>query len=251
MDAPRVVVADLDGTLLGDDAALARFRSWLAPRRAEHRLIYASGRSLASVQGLVQAGSLPQPDAVISNVGVEIWDAAGRPWPGWSERFDGWQADRVREALRPLTWLEPQAEIFQSRLKASYHVRAMTSTHRSDIERTLGHAGLRATLVYSGGIYLDLLPPQAGKGVAARFLAREWAIPATDVLAFGDSGNDAELLTSGFRGTVVANALPELRDAVGDDVYWSPKAYADGVLDGIRFWSARAGSRVSAPRGRD
>ncbi len=251
MDAHRVVVADLDGTLLGDDPALARFRSWLAPRRAEHRLIYASGRSVASVQDLVHAGSLPQPDAVISDVGVEIWDPAGRPWPGWSGRFDGWQADRVREALRPLTWLEPQADIFQSRLKASYHVRAMTSTQRTDIERALGDAGLPATLVYSGGLYLDLLPPHAGKGAAASFLAREWVIPPTDVLAFGDSGNDAELLTSGFRGTVVANALPELRDAVGDDVYWSPEAYADGVLDGIRFWSACAGSSVLASRRRD
>jgi hydroxymethylpyrimidine pyrophosphatase-like HAD family hydrolase len=62
-------------------------------------------------------------------------------------------------------------------------------------------------------------------------------IQPADVLVFGDSGNDLELRGQGFRGTIVANALPELRDAVGRDVYHSPRPFADGVLDGIAYWS--------------
>ena len=56
------------------------------------------------------------------------------------------------------------------------------------------------------------------------------------MLVFGDSGNDLDLLSSGFSGTIVANALPELRQAVPADVYRSPFPFADGVLDGIRHW---------------
>jgi sucrose-6F-phosphate phosphohydrolase len=239
MGARRVLVTDLDGTLLGDDHALARFRDWFAPSRADHRLVYASGRHLESVRSLVDAGILPEPDAVISGVGVEIHDGSGRSWPGWTERFDGWDADGVRRALRPLTWLEPQADEFQSPLKASYEVTGLSAAERAAILQALRDAGIEATLVYSGDRFVDILPPCAGKGRAAGFLAEGWGISADHVLAFGDSGNDAELLTSGFRGTIVANALPELSRAVGSDVYRSPEPYADGVLDGIRYWSAR------------
>ena len=97
--------------------------------------------------------------------------------------------------------------------------------------------------MYSGGVDLDILPSAAGKGRAARFLAESWAIATDDVLAFGDSGNDAELLGSGFRGTAVANAFPELLAATDPDVYRSPKPFADGVLDGIRHWSHPAERR--------
>lgn len=235
----RILVSDLDGTLLGDDGALARFREWLGPRRADYRLVYASGRRLASVQEVIAHAPLPQPDAIISGVGTELHDAAGRPWPGWAERFDGWDADAVRNALQSFRWLEPQADERQSPLKASYDIRGLTASDRSEIRRALAEAGLEATIVYSGGLHLDVLPPCAGKGRGAHFLADRWAVPAHEVLAFGDSGNDMELLTTGFRGTIVANALPELRLVVGDDVYQSPESYADGVLDGMRFWSTR------------
>jgi sucrose-6F-phosphate phosphohydrolase len=237
--ARRLLVTDLDGTLLGDDLALERFRAWLGPRRDGHRLVYASGRRFASVDELVAGGVLPRPDAVISGVGTEIDDPAGRPWPGWSARFDGWDADRVRETLRSFSRLVLQADVFQSPLKASYDVPGLTVAESVAIRRALIGADLDATLVYSSELHLDILPSRAGKGQATRFLADGWAIETGDILAFGDSGNDAELLGSGFRGTIVANALPELVAAIDREVYRSPEPYADGVLDGIRFWSER------------
>jgi sucrose-6F-phosphate phosphohydrolase len=245
MDPGHLVVTDLDGTLLGDDAALDRFRRWHARARPGHRLVYASGRMPGSVRQLIADGILPPPDAVISGVGTEIHDVAGAAWPGWSERFDGWHADRVRDLLRPLRWIEPQDKAHQSARKASYDVPGLTPADRDTIHRVLAQGGMRAALVYSGGRYLDILPEEAGKGRAARFLARHWSIPDGDVLAFGDSGNDLELLGSGFRGTMVANALPELFLSAPADVYRSPATYADGVLDGIRFWTSAPGTRTA------
>lgn len=237
MGVRRILVTDLDGTLLGDEAALGRFRDWLASRRDGFRLVYASGRHDGSVRGLLDDG-VPAPDAVISGVGTEIHDPEGRPWPGWPHAFDGWDGERVREILGHLDRLAPQDAAFQTPLKASYDVEALTGDERAAIARLLAGAGLRASLVYSGDLHLDVVPADAGKGRAARFLAAAWDTPADRVLAFGDSGNDAELLSSGFRGTIVANALPELRSIVDDSVYRSPKGFADGVLDGISHWLA-------------
>jgi len=241
MGPRRVLVTDLDGTLVGDDGALERFRGWRAGPGGGYRLVYASGRRGPSVEALVAAAALPAPDAIVSGVGTEVLDAAGRPWPGWPGRLDGWDAERIRTALRPFRWLVAQPAATQSPLKVSYDARGLTDSDRAVIRRALADAGLAATLVYSGGLHLDLLPEGTGKGHAAAFLARAWGVAPGDVLAFGDSGNDAELLTAGFRGTLVANALPELREAVGDDVYRSPLPFADGILDGVRHWSERCG----------
>ncbi len=237
MDARRILVSDLDGTLLGDDGALGRFRAWLDERRDAYRVVYASGRRIESVLGLVDAGTLPAADAVISSVGTEVFDGIGGVWAGWGDAFEDWDAELVRETLRPLRWLEPQPDADQSPRKASYDVWGLSPSDQATIRQKLAEAGLVVELVYSGGRYLDLLPALAGKGRAARFLADGWGIGVEDVLAFGDSGNDAQLLSSGFRGTIVANALPELREAVSRDVYQSPRPFADGVLDGIQHWS--------------
>ncbi len=238
MGAGRLLVADLDGTLLGDDGALVDFGAWLAPRRAEHRLVYASGRLLPSVRAAIRQTPLPRPDATITGVGTEVHDADGRPWPGWLQRLGDWDAAPARRALEPVSWLWPQEAVHQTRFKASYDVPGLGADARAELERRLHDAGIAAALVYSGDLHLDILPPAAGKGRAASFLADAWSIASEDVLAFGDLGNDLELLSSGFRGTIVANALPELRLAVGADVYRSPRPYAAGVLDGIRHWTS-------------
>jgi sucrose-6F-phosphate phosphohydrolase len=248
VDAHRVAVTsryllatDLDGTVLGDTHAVDRFRSWFAERQASWRLVYATGRSLASALQAAADAALPRPDAIISGAGTEIHDAAGHPWPDWFVRFDGWDARRVRDTLRRFRWLESQPDVNQTRLKASYAVRGLTSADLAVIRRTLTDSGLEALIVYSSSTDLDVLPPSAGKGRATRVLAERWGIPDERVLAFGDSGNDIELLSAGFRGTMVANALPELPGAVPSDVYRSPLRFADGILDGVRHWTTTIG----------
>jgi sucrose-phosphate synthase len=235
----RLLVSDLDGTLLGDPPALARFARWVEHRRGSIRLVYATGRHRGSVESAIDSERLPRPDAVISAVGTEIHDAAGRPMPEWFDLLDRSHGERVRKALRPLQWLEPQPDENQTDLKASYDIRGLTPGDAAAIRRVLAAADVEATLVYSGSLHLDVIPTLAGKGRAARFLADTWRVPETAVFTFGDSGNDLDLMTAGFRGTIVANALPELLIEAPIDVYRSARPFADGVLDGIRYWSQR------------
>jgi sucrose-6F-phosphate phosphohydrolase len=209
--------------------------------------VYATGRHRDSLQRLIAVTALPTPDAAITNVGTEIHDGSGLRWPGWAERFDGFDAEVVRQTLRRFRWLKLQPDDTQTGLKASYDVRGVTEPQIEEIHGALERAGLGARIIYSSALHLDILPAGAGKGAAAGFLAASWGLPRNSVLAFGDTGNDLDLFRSGFLGTVVGNALPELVDAIGGDVYRSPLSYAAGVLDGIRHW-AEAGAAMDVPR---
>ncbi|MEX2183133.1 MAG: HAD-IIB family hydrolase [Chloroflexota bacterium] len=241
MGSRRILVSDIDGTLVGDDGALGRFAAWWAAHHDGHRLVYATGRQLPSVERLVATSDLPEPDAVISAVGTEIHDRHGRSWSGWTDRLADWDADAIRETLRIHSWLRPQEDEAQTPAKVSYDVPRLGADDLARVEGTLEASGFDSIVVYSQDLHLDILPAAAGKGNAAQFVAAGWGVAADDILAFGDSGNDIDLFRRGFHGTIVANAMPELASAVGPDVYRSPLAFADGVLDGIRHWS---GARV-------
>lgn len=239
MDGRRLLVSDLDGTLLGDDAALGRFGRWFRANRASWLLAYATGRTFESVDELVGQGRLPRPDAVISSVGTAIHEPGGLPWPAWAIGLDGWDSATVHRTLRS-AGLTPQPPEAQSPVKASFAAPDLSDEMLDDIRRRLRSAGVAATVVYSSARDLDVLPADAGKGLAVRHVARTWGLSGDRVVACGDSGNDLDLLTSGFRGVVVANAQPELRRLSSPAVYHSTLAFADGVLDGVRHWTGTA-----------
>jgi hypothetical protein len=204
--------------------------------------VYATGRHLESLARLVESAGLPAPDATITAVGTEIHDRTGRRWPGWPVRFERFDAETVRGLLAEFSWLTLQPPEAQTSRKASYDIRRLGRTRMEHLQATLTGAGQDARLIYSAGLHLDIVPARAGKGEAAAFLATAWGGSAGMVLVFGDTGNDADLFRPEFRGTLVANALPELVKAVGDRAYRSRLPYAAGVLDGIRHWTASGDS---------
>ena len=240
MAGRSLIVSDVDGTLLGDDDALDRFCQWLAPRRDGFSLVYSSGRFFNSIVESVRTTALPVPDAVIGGVGTDIrlWsDATGHPLESWSRQFLRWDAAKISRILQSFDWLQLQPAEFLSEFKLSYFARDVTSPMFDRLRRTLTESGFEVEIVYSSNRDLDILPAGANKGTAAGFLASHWGVAARQVHVAGDSGNDLAMFSQDFRGIVVGNAHPELKALNAESVYHSAFGYADGVRDGLEYWS--------------
>jgi sucrose-6F-phosphate phosphohydrolase len=234
----KLLVSDVDGTLLGNDADLTRFTAWYERYQPQVQLVYASGNFWDVVAELVDDGILPRPRAIIGGVGTELRVyPEGRPIFNWDERlYECWDEKEVRETLAEWDRLEPQPDEFQSEFKVSYYLRNASRTELDGIRSLLRDASINADLVYSSRRDLDVLPAGIDKGTAAAFLAEYYEYEPEEVIVCGDSANDLAMFQHGFRGIVVGNAHPELQVLEGPTVYKSGESYAAGVLDGLNHW---------------
>jgi len=246
-----LLVSDIDGTLLGDAAALRRCNAWLEARRDRIAIAYASGRTRPSILQSVAADGLLEPDAVICNVGTEIYaPPEGDALHGWRDSISrAWSAQEVRKALANYPGLEAQPDDAQSDLKVSYFLHDAAPEQIEDIRSRVVDAGIHGQIVYSSGRDLDVLPAGADKGAAAGYLALHWNIPFAHVIVAGDSGNDLALFGEGFCGIIVANAQPELKSHQGATVFHASAECAGGVLEGLEHWWSTI-ERAAAPAGR-
>ena len=235
---PRLLVVDLDDTLLGDSAATDGVCAWHATRRRRIRLIYASGRTYESIVRSTRKSPLPVPEALICGVGTDLRHfESGSPVAGWRDQtVHDWSARRVRDACAQFDALVLQPDEFQSEFKVSYVGRQLTWPQLSRIYAALCDARLAVNLVYGSKGDLDILPAGVDKGAAAAYLVRQGRWSDRQVLVAGNSGNDVALFQQGFRGIVVANAEPILLGLAGPEVYVSPFAFAHGVIDGLCHW---------------
>lgn len=88
---------------------------------------------------------------------------------------------------------------------------SVIDTFALELRAILDEAGLEAHLTKSKPLYLEVSHPEATKGVALRELARRLDINREEVMAFGDSFNDLEMIRFAGVGVAVANARPEVR----------------------------------------
>ncbi|MFW6171740.1 MAG: HAD-IIB family hydrolase [Planctomycetota bacterium] len=238
-DFERLIITDLDNTLTGDDESLKQFLDLL--RDNEHvGFGIATGRRLDSAMALIEELGLPRPDLMDTDVGTQLHYGAGlTPDRSWRKSIDyAWKPDEIRRVLDNVAGLYPQDESNQSEFKISYEVDTRVSPSSTAIKKILRGAGLRAKVVMSLGMYLDIIPVRGGSDLSVRHVLWKWGFAPEHVLVAGDSGNDAGMLLGRPLGVVVANhskELNRLRDR--PRVYFANASHAAGILEGINYYN--------------
>ncbi|MFC9752716.1 trehalose-6-phosphate synthase [Streptomyces sp. NPDC056921] len=210
----RVLVADLDGTLLGGDQESRLQLRRALERHPEITVVFATGRSLSSVQTLLrQDPLLPGPRWIVADVGASVIDAADMSHIDALERplRMGWPGhEHVRETLRGFPQLAYQNVAQDGRCSFSLAPEGLTDALTAAVE------SMRCSWSYSEERYFDVLPPRAGKGPAVRQLVHKHQWPLSSLLVAGDSLNDLSLFHLHSHGVIVGNAEAALTERAPD-----------------------------------
>ncbi|MFM1797869.1 MAG: hypothetical protein RLZZ117_147 [Cyanobacteriota bacterium] len=226
--SPLLLCTDLDRTLLPNgeppESPKARELFRRVVNGQDVQLAYVTGRDLRLVEDAIEHYALPTPNWLIADVGASIYQERQGCWQrcdDWDARLErcwngrkSWQLESVLAGVNGLTLQDPAK---QGRYKLSYyHAPAPPSRSlMAWIEQELKKEGVAAKLIFSvdeaaGVGLLDILPADADKLQAVRFLIEGNDDLGEQTLFAGDSGNDIEILASEIPSVVVANASQEV-----------------------------------------
>lgn len=257
---PRLVVCDLDGTLVDSDktlrpatiAAVGRLRAAgigfavisARPRSGVMPIVEALG--LKGEQAAFNGGTIfcgdgrvverhTVDEAVVRGMFEIAGDEPVEPWVFADDRWhaksgQGHHAQRERKSSNQ----EPIVTSDFAPLYGDVDKLTLVSDDAALLKRLCGEAtarfGERATIAQSQTYYLDVTPLAGNKGAGIRALAQSRGVDLADTIAIGDQANDVAMIEQAGFGIVMGNA-PDAVKARADAVTASNDD--DGVAQAI------------------
>jgi sucrose-phosphate synthase len=235
----KMLITDIDGTLVKsekDFPGLTELKNYLEKNRDNVCFGVATGRNFELIQEILDNIDL-KVDIMVASVGSNIYydhdiGAIDTDWHSYIE-FK-WNRDMILEKVGSISWLQLQEPDNQNDYKLSFYVDP--SSYDEDlIKEALGKYFYHITLIYSGSKFLDIMPMRASKGNAIRYLCHKWSFSLKNVVACGDSGNDADMFRRPIKGIIVGNKSNELRRIPADKYVYHAKGHAaEGIVEGLK-----------------
>lgn len=235
----RLIIADIDNTLTGNDEAMEKFFNLIADAEDNIGFGIATGRRYEDVVKLIEEYNMPHPEVLITSVGTEIYYGKNLTMDkSWQKHIDfRWEPEKIREVLDGIEGMFIQEAHEQSTYKVSYRIDFSVAPGLSVIRRIMRANGIRAKVILSLGMFLDIIPSRAGSGLSIRHMAYKWGFPLEHILVAGDSGNDEAMLSGNTLGVVVGNYSKELEKLRKyPRVYFADAHHADGIIEGIHYY---------------
>jgi Cof subfamily protein (haloacid dehalogenase superfamily) len=241
----RLIAADLDGTLVGNDLILGP-RTIAATHAAKAlgvEVVIATGRMAKSARPF--ADTLGETAPIIAYQGAlirEMWAsgdrlgkllfhrplsaAVAREAVAWStEHGLAAHVNHLERFVLPAS--DPRADDYSAFLGARAEIvpdlldwirrpvtkilavgPAPSPTDLMPVARA--HFAGRAEVTVSHPEFLEFLAPNVSKGAAVRWLARRLGIPLEQAMTFGDQFNDLEMIAGVGHGVALPSAPPEV-----------------------------------------
>ena len=240
----KLLICDIDNTLLGDPDGLRSFIEWQIQQSDGLALGIATGRSFHSAQAILASAGLPTPDVIISSVGTQIhwYNRDARRFTedsNWQARIEaGWNRSRIEQIAAGLG-LRAQALLEQRTGKSSYFA---DGGDMDMIALAYRHQNCPVEVISSHSRYLDLLPKGINKGTAVDYVADTLNLLRARVVVAGDSGNDLGMLRSCVHPIIVGNWSDGLAEEPAlSHAYIAKATHAAGVLEGVKHYQSGGG----------
>jgi Cof subfamily protein (haloacid dehalogenase superfamily) len=273
--AIRLLLADVDGTLVTKDKALTDRAVAAVRRLADAGVLFAvtSGRPPRGMAMLIDPLQLVTPIAafnggLIVEVDMTVIEQKAVPpvavTPAievlesfslvpWLYRGSDWY---VRDVAGPHVAQEASTVQFQPTLVSSYDgitdgVAKIVgvSDDRDAMDRATAavrqRLGDQVSAAQSQPYYLDITHPDANKGSVVKFLATRYQISTDQIATIGDMPNDVLMFAHSGMSIAMGNASPEVQRAAR---YVTTSNEDEGFANAVeRFVLPAAGSSVPGP----
>lgn len=270
----KLIAVDMDGTFLKDDKTYNRQRfadQFRVLKARGIRFVVASGNQYYRLQTYFQdldCGDIAyvaenggyvhdgQQELFAANIAPEI---LARSYPFLSSlnhvtaiicgknsayvlnSADPWEVDNARNHYQRLETIQSYQEINDTILKIA--IKMSPSIHDAVLASAHKALGDVLTTVTSGHEWVDLIIPGVHKAYGIQLLQKQWNITNDEVAAFGDSGNDMEMLLQAGFSFAMNNGIASIRQITR---YSAPDNNDEGVLDMIDHILAGTLGRLSA-----